>query len=159
MKSKDLKMINLDGQDLYIVPTHLFSRIYESPYIDGERLMKHASLDRVVREMMEFVRNHEELFELSILQTPPMEGWFYIILLKQKEELIRVFIEKTTCRFCGCHFYCANHKQSSEIFFGLHNLETQQRILHKYPYYIKNCPNCDAKINRPAIWTEIIKVQ
>lgn len=156
MKNKDLIKINLDGQDLYIVPTHLFSKIYETPYIEEVRLMKHPSLDKIVRRNMEFVYNHKDLFKFSILQLPKMKGWFYVVLLKQNDELIRVFIEKITCHICGCNFYSANHMLSSEILLGI-DQEIQNILLHKYPMYGKNCPVCNAKINRPSIWTEVIE--
>lgn len=154
-KIEELKKISLDGQILYIIPPHLFSQIYEDPYIEGIRLMKHSSLDYIVKENMEFIYNHKDIFEFSIFQLPNMGGWFYNILLKQNNELIRVYITKMNCPFCGCNYYLADHMLSSEIFLGL-DLKTQKKLLNKYPVFGKTCPSCGAMIDRPSIWTEVI---
>lgn len=154
MLTSELEGLNLDGQILYIIPAEKFPQLYEHPYIDHIRLMKHASLDSTVKRNMAFVDQHQDSFLFSVFLLPQWKSWFFHLLYKHGEDFVRVFLEQITCQKCHGEFYSANH-MVSDLFFGIDE-DVKHGLLNRYPTFGKKCPLCGSDFPRPSIWTEVI---
>lgn len=147
----NLKVANIDGQELYIVDMGKFDLIIKNPTIDGISIDGDTVINWLVGTM-KFIKKYDE-FSLGIYKRSTQMGfsWFFVVLYDFKTNLQRVHIERLTCKTCGWFGDTANPTDPS-LYFGVSNRFEALNRAWEIP--VVPCPKCGGKLPRNPIWTE-----
>ena len=149
--SKSIEVVN--DEPLYIFNVEKWNFIKSNPVIDGV-LIGGESLIRLVSGMVEFTKQHDE-FSLAFYRYKiGSKKWFWIFieLLKTDIGWQRVHIEEIICESCGWKGNIAN-----PTFPSLYDTVDNKgdALNNAWAHTVKNCPICENKLPRFAIWTQV----
>ncbi|MBK1811934.1 hypothetical protein JHL18_15035 [Clostridium sp. YIM B02505] len=149
--TKSIELVN--DEKLYLINMELWNILERDNEIDGipmeENLLKSLS------KMASFVRKHKgfslTFYRYSIGTT--RYRWLFCIVYNINDRLQRVQIENVTCEFCGWKGKMANPTIPS-LYDTVEDRQEALNIAWNMP--VVNCPVCDKKLKRNAIWVGYI---
>lgn len=150
--SEEMEEIQVDGQIIKIPAAGEWGEIVrQSTFMDAPvRLLGEEGMGS---HLVTFATDHQGEFSIGLYQPGAMRSWIVLPLFRTDGSWQRVQIEHIACQCCSAQMVIANPAEPS-LYFGVSNeIEVLRRASALQQVA---CPQCGGRLQRPAIWADLI---